>query len=116
MDNTEMDTLDQAVGIIHRVLGHHLIQVEQILLFGSRARGEACSDSDWDFYVLINPALSFPQRQRITTEIKRRLAKAHIPNDVILKSAEQFNLMKPFPGHLAYEVAHEGVPIDEYAP
>lgn len=26
-------------------------RVNKILLFGSRARGEACPDSDWDFYL-----------------------------------------------------------------
>ncbi len=109
-----MDTLDQAIQIIQSVLNRHFIQVEQILLFGSRARGDAHPKSDWDFYVLVNTPLSFPQRQRMITEIKRDLAKLRIPNDIILKSAEQFNRTKIYPGHLAHEVAREGILIDEY--
>jgi predicted nucleotidyltransferase len=52
--------------------------MEQILLFGSRARGEAGPDSDWDFYVLIGDDLTFAQRQQLVTEIKRELARLRI--------------------------------------
>ena len=100
-----------AVQVIDRVLNRHGIRIEQIFLFGSRARGEARPDSDWDLYVLIDGDLSFPQRHQLITEIKRELARLGIPNDVILRSARQFHQTKEYPGHLAYDVAREGVPM-----
>lgn len=100
-----------AVRVIRQVLSQHRVRAEQILLFGSRARGEAGPDSDWDFYVLIDGDLTFAQRQQLVTEIKRELARLRIPNDVILKSAQQFHRTKSYPGHLAYEVARDGIPL-----
>ncbi len=38
-------TLEKATQTIHRVLQEHLIRVERIMLFGSRARGQARPDS-----------------------------------------------------------------------
>jgi len=101
----------QATQVIQNVLLRHNIGIEQILLFGSRARGEARPDSDWDFYVLLDCDLDFPQKRRLVTEIQRELARLRIPNDVILTSAERFQRMKDFPGHLGYTVAREGVPL-----
>lgn len=101
----------QAAQVIQDILHRHNIRVEQILLFGSRARGEASASSDWDFYVLLECELDFPQKQRLVTEIQRELARLRIPNDVILASAERFRRLRDFPGHLGYTVAREGVPI-----
>ena len=105
------DQFSQATQIIREILKRSRITVEEMLLFGSRARDEAHLDSDWDFYVLVDAELPFPQRQYLVTEIKRELARLRIPNDVILKSSEQFHSMKVYPGHLAYEVARDGVSV-----
>lgn len=103
--------LEQAVRVIQEVMHRHGVRIEQIFLFGSRARGEAGPDSDWDFYVLLDGELDFPQKQRLVTEIQRELARLRIPNDVILSSAERFWRLKDFPGHLGYTVAREGIPV-----
>ncbi len=94
---------------IHEILHDHDIQVEQILLFGSQARGTARSDSDWDLYVLVDHDLTFADRRHLTTEIKRELARLRIPNDLFLKSHKQFQAAKAYSGHIAYTVAQEGI-------
>jgi predicted nucleotidyltransferase len=96
---------------IRTILHNHNIQVEQIFLFGSQAKGTARPDSDWDLYVLVDQDLTFADRRRLTTEIKRELARLRIPNDVLLKSNNQFHAAKAYPGHIAYTVAREGVPL-----
>jgi predicted nucleotidyltransferase len=103
-----METLRVALRVIQDVLGRHEISIQRVFLFGSRARGEAGCDSDWDFYVVVDGDPTFAQRHRAVTGIRRELARLRIPNDVILKSARQFERMKEYPGHLAYEVAQEG--------
>ena len=105
------DSLQAALKVIRDVLSSKEVQVEQVFLFGSRARGEVGPESDYDLYVLIDRDLDFPQRHGMITEIKRELAKLRIPNDVVLRSASRFNEIKGFSGHLAYEVAREGVPV-----
>ncbi len=106
-----MTLQEQAAQVIRDILKRHNVGVEQILLFGSRARGDAQPDSDWDFYVLVDGELAFAQKQLLLTEIQRELARLRIPNDVILASAERFRRLKDYPGHLGYTVAREGVPI-----
>lgn len=106
-----MNTREHLTKIIRTILQAHDIQIEQIYLFGSRAQGTARPDSDWDVYVLVDDDLAFADRRRLTTEIKRELARQRIPNDVILKSNKQFQVSKIYPGHLAYTVAQEGIPL-----
>jgi predicted nucleotidyltransferase len=106
-----MDTRKRLTTTIQKILSNKGILVEQIYLFGSRARGTAHPDSDWDIYVLVNRDLDFAERQLLTTEIKRELARERIPNDVLLKSNKQFHASKSYPGHIAYAVAREGVPL-----
>lgn len=106
-----MDTIKKATTIIREILQNEDIQVEQIFLFGSRARGTNQPDSDWDLYVLTDRELTFAVRQKLTTKIKRNLAQLRIPNDVLLKSSQKFHETKKYAGHLAYIVAQEGIPI-----
>ena len=106
-----METLETALQVIRDVLDRRLIRLQRVFLFGSRARGEGDRESDWDFYVLVDGDPDFAQRHAAVTEIKRELAQLHIPNDVILKSARQFERVKEYPGNLAYEVAREGMPV-----
>jgi len=108
-----MDTQQTAVRIIREVLTRHGLRVERILLFGSRARGEAHPDSDWDLYVLVDGDPPFAIRHRAVTDIRRELARLRIPNDVIVRSRLQFDRLKRYPGHLGYEVAQEGVLLRE---
>jgi predicted nucleotidyltransferase len=106
-----MNTRKRLTTTIRTILHNHNIQVEQIFLFGSQARGTARPDSDWDLYVLVDQDLTFADRRRLTTEIRRELARLRIPNDVLLKSNNQYHATKAYPGHIAYTVAREGVPL-----
>jgi len=46
------EVLAQAKRLISEVVAQADYEVQRILLFGSRARGEALPDSDWDFFVI----------------------------------------------------------------
>jgi len=106
-----MNTVEKTTTIIREILQNEDVQVEQIFLFGSRARGAGHPDSDWDLYVLTDRDLTFAERQRLTTKIKRRLAQLNIPNDILLKSSRRFHETKDYSGNLAYTVAQEGIPL-----
>ncbi len=109
--SSDTNTRNRLSTAVSEILHNHNIQVEQILLFGSQARGTALPDSDWDLYVLVNHDLAFADRRRITAEIKRELARLRIPNDILLKSSKQFHTDKTIPGHIAHTVAREGISI-----
>ena len=87
------------------------VKVLQIILFGSRARGQASSQSDWDILVITEEKLSFAEKWEIIDKIKRKLAFLKIPNDIIFKSKEDFEKEKEIPGLIAYEVNLNGVKL-----
>jgi predicted nucleotidyltransferase len=97
--------------IIREVFEKNKIDVLKIILFGSRARGSFREDSDWDFLVLIDRNLDFHGKWKIIEEIKRKLAKLRIPNDILVKSEEQFNIMKDDVGTISYYIYKEGIEI-----
>jgi len=109
--SSDTNTRNRLSTAVSTILYNHNIQVEQILLFGSQARGTARPDSDWDLYVLVDHDLTFADRNRLTTEIKRELAQKRIPNTLILKSSKHFHATKIYSGHIAHTVAQEGVPL-----
>jgi predicted nucleotidyltransferase len=54
----------QAKRLISEVVAQTDYEVQRILLFGSRARGEALPDSDWDFSVITDCEPS-PEEKRV---------------------------------------------------
>lgn len=104
-----MSDLQKAIEVVREVLSGNGIRPEQFFLFGSRARGDSRPDSDWDIYVVVDRDLSFTDRRRLVTEMRRTLARLRIPNDIVLKPVGRFNALKDLPGTLAYDVAREGV-------
>lgn len=56
MEKTETEILDQVVDALRSALGERLVSV---VLFGSRARGDATPESDWDLLVI---ARELPER------------------------------------------------------
>jgi uncharacterized protein len=84
----------------------------RIIMFGSRARGEAGEDSDLDVMV-IEEALS--DRAGEMVRLNRLLRSFDIPVDLLVVSAEKFNYWRDTPGNVYFEAATEGVVLYEAA-
>ncbi len=70
---------DQVVGNVVA----HFPEVERIILFGSRARGDARPDSDWDFLIIM-PSKERSIRRGIAV---RKAARIHgIPIDFLVRT------------------------------
>ncbi len=80
----------------------------QILLFGSRARGQARSDSDWDFLIVVDHPLSGETRRRLAARLVMRLGLAGLPADILLLPYGQFARYRDDVGHIAYYAVREG--------
>ena len=104
-------TLQQIRRCIEEELKRAGLKVVSIYLFGSRARGQARPDSDWDFLVVVDRPLSGPERRRITGRVLVALALAGIPADVILLPQPRFLRYKDDVGHIAYYAVREGFVI-----
>lgn len=102
---------EQAVNLIREELEKRGIKVVKIVLFGSRARGDYKEDSDWDFFVVVDKEMKRRERQKILTELYRKLAKIEDSYEIILKSEASFKKMKNYVGCVSYDTDKEGVTV-----
>ncbi len=109
----EQELLRQAVDVICSVAQQQGVDVVRIYLFGSRARGEAGKDSDWDFYVVIDKEVSFPHRQRMASRIRRYLAKQNMICDVLIQGQDTVRRRHRDTGYLTFYALKEGVSVHE---
>lgn len=78
---------------------------EQIVLFGSHARGEADAGSDLDFLV-ITPRVE--NRAREMVRLRRALRPLRVPVDVLVYSRAEVNQWGQQPGTALYWALREG--------
>jgi predicted nucleotidyltransferase len=62
------------------------LPVSKVILFGSKARGQADADSDLDILVIF----SCPVTARLRDTVSERLAQINLQNDVVLSSVAVF--------------------------
>ena len=80
-------------------------QPEQVILFGSQARGEAGPDSDVDLLVVMDfKGTAFDKGLEIMQALHDRL----VPVDVIVTSPEDFAWRKDIVGTIEWPAAREG--------
>lgn len=78
---------------------------DQIILFGSHARGEAGPDSDVDLLVVMPVEGSKRAKQ---LEIRTAVRDVRVPKDIIVSRTEEFQWRKDTVGTIEYPAAHEG--------
>lgn len=80
--------------------------MRQVLLFGSRARGNAREDSDYDMLVVVERRT--PEVRSIILEIEGRLMDRYgVLVATVLRSEDEWRRSQEFP--LAINIAREGV-------
>ena len=87
----------------------HVADPEQVILFGSRARGDAEADSDVDL-VIVEAEPFGPGRDRGAEETRlwRALAKFHVPKDILVYSLEEANRWRGSLNHVLARALREG--------
>ena len=100
--------------IHHRIksIVNSLLPNAQVLLFGSRARGESTIDSDYDLLVVTQE--TFAPRTKMNWESKIRKAlvnELNLPFDVIIQSKKEVSEKKNLSGHIVYYAIKEAVEI-----
>jgi uncharacterized protein len=85
------------------------VDPERIVLFGSRARGDAGEESDIDLLVVEREPFG-PGRSRLaeTNRISRSIAFARVPTDVLLYSAEEVEKWRDSVNHVIGRCRREG--------
>lgn len=99
---TDVTTLGQSIEALKRGLGDRLVAV---VLFGSRARGEAREESDWDLLVLAHelPARLF-ERHRVLKAMLPAAERGRV--SMVAKTPQEFEASLP---SLYLDIALDGV-------
>ena len=99
------EVLERIVANIDRA-----IRPKQIYLFGSRAKGTAREDSDYDILVIYDGPLD---KDEALLKITRQFERHDFSMDVIILRSEEFEWQKNIVTTVANEVIHEGALISE---
>ena len=87
------------------------LPAEAVWLFGSRARGDAGSDSDWDFLAVM-PESRLTRYERAVAA-RRLVSDFRIPKDIIVLTRAEWEKDLLVPSSLANTVLAEGIPLHE---
>jgi predicted nucleotidyltransferase len=84
-----------------------LYQPDKIVLFGSRARGEAGEDSDIDVLVISDREKHLPRYKR-GLDVRLQLADLKTPKDILFYSREDIDRWESVPQSFVNRVLREG--------
>jgi predicted nucleotidyltransferase len=87
------------------------VEVKRIILFGSRARGEARPDSDYDILIVIGHANREVKRKLWGNIHKRLVRSLKAPIDVIILTLPYWKKYENVPGTILYPAKKEGITI-----
>jgi uncharacterized protein len=108
---TFRETKEFIAKIIRNEFASRTLEIKQIVLFGSRAKETADTDSDWDFLVVLKKELPHPEKNTIITRIQSTLAEKLIDVDIIIKSEAHVVQERNNVGVISYYALKEGVPV-----
>ena len=89
--------------MVRRIVGE--FNPQKIILFGSRARGDAAPDSDADLLVVMHVRGS---RRRQAARIDAVLAGVGLPKDIIIVTPGEFERLRHVVGGIVYPAVREG--------
>jgi predicted nucleotidyltransferase len=113
MDNFEATKtfLSFARKVIENEFAKAGVNVSGMMLFGSRARGDAKSDSDWDFLVITSGQIPQAEKARIILAIQRIFAKKLISVDIMVKTQERIEAERNDAGFMVQTVLAEAISV-----
>ncbi|MGH7466991.1 MAG: nucleotidyltransferase domain-containing protein [Longimicrobiales bacterium] len=90
----------------------HQFDPDQVILFGSYARGEADRDSDLDLLVVL-PQVS--SRRDVRVAIRLALDDIGLPKDVLVYTPQEMERSRDLPGSVVRAALTEGIVLYERA-
>ena len=105
------ENVEKIKEIIFKIAKEMSIEIEKIILFGSRARGDFREDSDYDILIVTKEKLTREKEIEFKVNIRISLARLRIPIDLIVYSSEEFIEKSKDVGYIAYYILEEGLKI-----
>jgi len=84
---------------------------EKIILFGSRARGDSSEKSDYDFMIIMKNNLIPREKIKLSSLLRKKLAKKGIDADLVIKSKDELYDYKTKIGSVVREALKEGITL-----
>jgi len=84
------------------------VNYKEIILFGSRARGDYSEKSDYDILIVMKNNLTIREKMELSSLLRKKLAKEGIDADLVIKSKEELNYYRTKIGSVVREVLKEG--------
>jgi predicted nucleotidyltransferase len=110
-ESIDMKTLQLIKQVILEEAGKLGLEVEKVILFGSRARGEARPDSDYDILVVVKGRVDRRVRRELSARVSTRIVRLLlVPVDLIVTSSERWREYSDVVGTVEEVAASEGVP------
>ena len=86
--------------------------IEQIIIFGSRARNEENKDSDTDICIIFKDELEWDDKVRYGGVLNKTFVRNYLMDtDILMKSAYTYNRYKGVVGGIEYEISKDGVKL-----
>ena len=102
----EENTINEIKNVVNE-----FVPGSELIMFGSRARGEDIPSSDYDLLVIARDPLTDRQRLHFQAQIRKALAKKLILADIIVQSRDDIRKKQRLPGHIVRAAMKEGVSV-----
>lgn len=106
--NNIMKNKDQILEDIKNT-AHEYIPDAEVFLFGSHARNEDSSESDYDVLLITKFELSFKDKLPIRTRIRKSLLTLGIRSDILINSKLEIDKKRKLPGHIVRRILKEAI-------
>jgi predicted nucleotidyltransferase len=87
------------------------VSVKEVILFGSRARGDFTKKSDYDFLIITEKTFIVKEKMQIASAIRKALAELHIFADIIINSEKEAEIKRDRIGCATRYALKEGIKI-----
>jgi predicted nucleotidyltransferase len=107
------DKIEETKNIIKKeivnIITEFGLELDKIILFGSRARGDFNVLSDWDILIILKSEVSFDVEMKLSKKIRERLAENLIPCDILIRTPKDIERLKNYVHSVTKTALKEGV-------
>jgi len=102
--------MEQVTSIIKNTV-HEIFPDAQVMLFGSRARGDFRPDSDYDILVITSKEMISENKMSYRTNIRKNLLSHKIFSDILIQSKSEISAKRRLTGHIIEKILDECVEL-----